>query len=500
MADKIRVNTEILEKWSGELSKAADALSDVNADLGRVNTSEEAGGEVDVTIDTFFKTITGKPTTGTVRSCLAMLRLQIGMLGIGINGTARDLIYAANRFGEAEGFVGKLVEGAMTDPAELAAAEAAAQQAMIDWARQTTLDNWQKIMAEDEARWPDLIDVGWLNKAASVGFIYTVANGTANEHLVPGTVAANVVDNLVEQYSENSSSTVEKIKTAMKAIEKLCGENKALADTLINILDVGMELALNAGDNEAAWDVYLKKLDILDDKGLGKLFEGLGIAADSAKNVKTVVEAVISATQLANMDPATVANLQKGLAQNGDPVSQKASDILDMSGDVGACVVYAFQRAGLDLGIEAGKSALEGAISSTSVGLAVKTGVGAGTMASDMIFNTGDTAAAANYTISVNDMRVKSMEACNRAIEAYRANPTDANYEAAQQAYETYNALSAEMTRAYQETVTSNADSPAGKVFYDKTDFDYLNQTREGFESRVHRNNGSGSQNGGGRR
>lgn len=501
MADKVKVNTQTLESWASAISSASSELMNVNSQLGQVDTSDEAGGKVDVTIPGVMKSILGIPVGGTVRSNVNMLRVWMATLSLKISDTAGDIRKAAALFEEAENSIRTTLDGTHTDPealaAERAAAEAAALQAMIDNARLTQLDGWLQIVQSDEARWPDLIDEEWLKRAAGAGYVFNVANKSF-ANVTTGEIAANLVDNLLltygaedmptsalaafgsssDMYSSVAGSDIMLDSDMQAFLKAVNGPNSLMKD----ILEVGL---LNAEAAEYAKNFYATQ-DMLGVLKENSLLSSLSTVGKISSETKAIYNALNSAYKMCNMDPATIANLQAGLAQSGDAASAQAAEILSLAGDPEKCFLYCLQREAAHLGDSAIKGCIDSCIKSNPNAVAINAAVSGSTAVADAAFNTSDVAKAAQYAVSVNEMRANSSAAYANAVAAYKANPTEANYQAAQAAYETYNAMSAEFTRAYQKAATTNADSAAGKVFYDSSELAYLEEVRTGFESRVH--------------
>lgn len=463
MADRIRVNTDDLEKWSRDLTFVADALSDANSALGDVDTSDEAGGDVKVTVNTFFKSITGKPTTGPVRTCLAMLRIQMGLLKLRVNDTSKDLTRAASLFTDAESEVSNLVTSIIVDPAERARikSEIAAQEAerAREAQRHAEMYDMLQQMAADERRWDDVLDKGWLIEAAGVGLIFTALDGNLSQVLSPHAIASNVVDKLLDMYGDKSKLHMA-TDDLLDYLEGDGSKISATADFIKSILDDANAIS---GKNSLIYDEI---------RGAG----------DSAQ---VILDAAKKAYEICNMDPAKIAELKNGLRLNGDEASHHAATLLDMAGNYDACFLYCLQTSGSRLSEKLIMDITGEIIEKNPTAGSIKM-IAEGTILTvNNALDTTSVASKAQHAISVNNMRVESRDAVLRAIEAYQHAPSEATYNAVSQAYEAYNALSAEMANAYHDAAVTNAESALGKIFYDADQFDVIKDVQADFASRL---------------
>lgn len=474
MSNHILFNTDTYGKVVQMLSETESKLDSAGKSLKSIDVSREAGGEVSLPSSVVDKVLSFFSIGDTVAEALPILSIRTKLVSTEISRLRKHISEASSLLTDTE----KQICIKVNDlEALFNEGRSGSSSAEDDRARaikqKTDIESWSKILQNDKSSWSNYINEKWLEKAGKVGFIITFFNGTFDD-LHPQAVAYQMIQGLLEQYGGVGLNM--SIPDLLASITGNATKTSDFSEAVIKLL------SKNPTDNEFS--------DLLNNS---EFMKGLKEIQKGSETFEAVGEALSMAYALSNMDPKTVESLRNGLLQNGTPAAKHAAEILSYAGDPTACLVYALGASGSESVVNLAKDLVKTAATKNPVIASIDVGSTIGLTLADTAMGTSETVASAHYTNSMIEVRESSLAAAEKAIEAYNNNPCDETYTAAKEAYEAYNAVSAETVQAYRDTAAHTTDSFIGKITYDGVDMSYLDGVKNNYSSRNSHHESSGN-------
>lgn len=462
MSDRIIFTPDSLAFIAQNLNDLAETLSSVRSRIDGMRMTSENGGELDLLPGTVRLTHRQFSAGGTVAEHLRVLSGAMSAERDDILSVMEAVNQARTLFEEAESTVASLVDGCLD------AGSSTTAQEKLD-ARMSAIDGILQMLMSDYAAFAGFVNYEELDKITGfIGNLYSVLSGNADDLLtVPAHEMAMSLLASISSGTDMNKGLMQVVNGTLEGFDDAKDFSKNLVDALTN------------GEMGEEFEKFLNDMPLSEHIDVGDL----KTLKYSGKTVEQLYNAYKDYTAMMNADPAKLQSLADGLRASGDPTMATAAALLENMKDPEFCKAYCLSANGcgamLDLGNEALNDAL-GKIPGLGGAAAV---VNMGQQVSEGLSNASELVNCANQIKRMDTARQNAYQSTLNAINEYKANPTDANYQKVIDTKNAYYSLTAQTVDSMKSLAEEQNKSFMGQ--FNPTDTSAFDRTANLYRGKV---------------